>query len=84
MNALTAFSHREEQLLAALRQAKDVEQAIAACAMALEQTRQMACPRVEICREWEEPMPWRILRIWRRLFCDRPLPILETNAGGSF
>ena len=38
MNALTAFSHREEQLLAALRQAKDVEQAIAACAMALEQT----------------------------------------------
>ena len=38
MNALTAFSHREEQLLAALRQAKDTEQAIAACAMALEQT----------------------------------------------
>lgn len=38
MNALTAFSHREEQLLAALTQAKDVDQAIAACAMALEQT----------------------------------------------
>ncbi|MBQ5911467.1 MAG: hypothetical protein IIW94_05615, partial [Clostridia bacterium] len=34
----TAFSHREEQLLAALTQAKDVDQAIAACAMALEQT----------------------------------------------
>ena len=38
MNALTAFSHREEQLLAALGQAKDVDQAIAACSMALEQT----------------------------------------------
>ena len=26
-------------------------------AIALEQTRQMACPQVEICREWEEPTP---------------------------
>ena len=30
MNAFTAFFHREEQLLTALEQAKDVDQAIAA------------------------------------------------------
>lgn len=38
MNALTAFSHREEALLAQLESAKDMDQAIAACTMALEQT----------------------------------------------
>ena len=38
MHALTAFSHREEQLLAALDQTKEIDQAIAVCAMALEQT----------------------------------------------
>ena len=38
MRASIAFSHREEQLLLALRQTKDVDQAIAACMMALEQT----------------------------------------------
>jgi len=37
MNALTAFSHREQQLLAALEQAKDMDEAAAACSMALEQ-----------------------------------------------
>jgi len=38
MNAVTAFSHREEELLAQLEMNKDLDRAIAACAMALEQT----------------------------------------------
>ena len=38
MNAATAFSHREEELLARLGGAQDMEQATEACAMALEQT----------------------------------------------
>ena len=37
MNALTAFSHREEALLAQLEEMKELDQAIAACTMALEQ-----------------------------------------------
>ena len=50
MNALTAFSHREEQLLRALEQAKDMDQAIAACAMALEQ---VAC---ELAQDEQDDM----------------------------
>ena len=38
MNALAAFSHREEQLLEQLAGAQDIDQAVAACTMALEQT----------------------------------------------
>lgn len=38
MNAAAAFSHREEQLLEQLAGAQDIEQAVAACTMALEQT----------------------------------------------
>ena len=37
MNALTAFLNREEALLAQLKEINDMDQAIAACAMALEQ-----------------------------------------------
>ena len=38
MNAVTAFSHREEELLAQLQDTEDMDRAIAACTMALEQT----------------------------------------------
>lgn len=38
MNAAAAFAHREEDLLERLAQAQDMERAISACAMALEQT----------------------------------------------
>lgn len=38
MNAVTAFEHRREQLLEQLEAAKDMQQAILACTMALEQT----------------------------------------------
>ncbi|MGN0775765.1 MAG: hypothetical protein ACI4MM_03710 [Candidatus Ventricola sp.] len=38
MDAAAAFSHREEQLLGQLAGAQDIDQAIAACIMALEQT----------------------------------------------
>ncbi len=38
MNAVTAFSHREEELLAQLQSIEDMDRAIAACTMALEQT----------------------------------------------
>lgn len=38
MNAAAAFSNRQELLLAQLEQAENMEQAMAACAMALEQT----------------------------------------------
>lgn len=38
MNAVTAFSHREEELRRQLEQANSMEEAIAACMMALEQT----------------------------------------------
>lgn len=38
MNAVTAFSHREEELLAQLQGIEDMDRAIAACTMALEQT----------------------------------------------
>lgn len=37
MNAVTAFAHREDQLLAQLEQAQDMDQAISACMMSLEQ-----------------------------------------------
>jgi len=37
MNALTAFSHREKALLAQLENSRDMDQAVFACAMALEQ-----------------------------------------------
>ena len=36
MNAVTAFSHREEELLAQLQNTEDMDRAIAACTMALE------------------------------------------------
>ena len=38
MNAAAAFSHREAELLEQLAGAQEIEQAIAACSMALEQT----------------------------------------------
>ena len=38
MNALAAFSHRETELLEQLAGAQEIDQAIAACSMALEQT----------------------------------------------
>ena len=38
MNALTAFANREEQLRHALEQAENLDQAISACMLALEQT----------------------------------------------
>ena len=38
MNAAAAFSHREAELLKQLAGAQEIEQAIAACSMALEQT----------------------------------------------
>lgn len=38
MNAAAAFANREEELLRQLEQAQDMDQAIAACSMALEQT----------------------------------------------
>jgi len=66
MNALTAFSHREEQLLAALRQAKDVDQAIAACAMALEQT---AC---ELAQDEQDDMARQ--RMQAVMACARRAP----------
>ena len=38
MNASAAFSHREAELLEQLAGAQEIDQAIAACSMALEQT----------------------------------------------
>ena len=38
MNAAAAFSHREAELLEQLAGAQEIDQAIAACSMALEQT----------------------------------------------
>ena len=66
MNAFTAFSHREEQLLAALEQAKDVDQAIAACAMALEQT---AC---ELAQDEQDDMARQRMQAVRA--CARRAP----------
>ena len=37
MNAVTAFAHREELLLAQLRDAQSMDQAISACMLSLEQ-----------------------------------------------
>ena len=87
MNAFTAFSHREEQLLAALEQAKDVDQAIAACAMALEQT---AC---ELAQDEQDDMARQ--RMQAVMACARRAPqmlracaargelVLEEAAAGS-
>ena len=66
MNAFTAFSHREEQLLAALEQAKDVNQAIAACTMALEQT---AC---ELAQDEQDDMARQ--RMQAVMACARRAP----------
>ena len=66
MKASSAFSHREEQLLAALGQAKDAEQAIAACAMALEQT---AC---ELAQDEQDDMARQ--RMQAVMACARRAP----------
>jgi len=66
MNALTAFSHREEQLLAALEMAKDADQAIAACTMALEQT---AC---ELAQDEQDDMARQ--RMQAVMACARRAP----------
>ena len=66
MNASTAFSHREEQLLASLRQARDVDQAIAACAMALEQA---AC---ELAQDEQDDMARQ--RMQAVMACARRAP----------
>jgi len=66
MKASSAFSHREEQLLASLGQAKDVDQAIAACAMALEQT---AC---ELAQDEQDDMARQ--RMQAVLACARRAP----------
>ena len=68
MNAVTAFAHREELLLAQLRDAQSMDQAISACMLSLEQVacelaqdeqdelaRQRQQPRVRL-RRWYTPL----------------------------